>query len=100
MSFKIKIYVYLIYLERNYNLELIHKMTCSEQDQNIEMPRDDGLVEKLENESFYHYYNDTFKEENVNKERKRPPANSGVDFRAGSSFRNEHRGKNNFLVIF
>jgi hypothetical protein len=77
-------------------------MACSEEDQNIEMPRDDGLTEKLENESFYHYYNDTFKEEKVNEKRKRPPANSGVDFRAGTSLQNElnHRGKNICSVIF
>ena len=78
-------------------------MACSEEDQNIEMPRDDSLMEKLENESFYHYYNDTFKEENVNQERKRPPPNSGFDFRAGtSSTGNElnHPGNNIFSVIF
>ena len=65
------------------------------------MPRDDGLMEEFDNKSFYHYFNDTFEEENVNEERKRPPPNSGFGFRAGSSLRNKlnHRGKNICLVI-
>ena len=73
---------------------------CSEEHQDIEMPRDDGLMEEFDNKSFYHYFNDNFKEENV-KMRKKPPANSGFDSRAGTSLQNEikHCGKNICLVI-
>ena len=38
-------------------------MNRSEEDRNIEMPRDYGLLEELDNASYYYHFNDRIEEE-------------------------------------